>query len=101
MDGHHGPGDHHEGRVLVSVSGSVHPDLVWRLFDLIPGLEQCEPEHRHSHNHHNHHHSHNNNKFATYNVVYSNPNSAIYARDKLNGFEYPPGRPLFSDTFLA
>ena len=30
-------------------------------------------------------------RFTTYNVVYSSPNGAVYARDKLNGFEYPPG----------
>ena len=30
-------------------------------------------------------------RFTTYNVVYSSPNAAVYARDKLNGFEYPPG----------
>lgn len=72
-------------RVVANVSSAVVYDLVWRLFDLVPGLEHCErvgpasgdPK---------------NNRLTAYQILYNNPQSAVYSRDKLNGFEYPPGQ---------
>lgn len=72
-------------RVVANVSSSVIYDLVWKLFDLVPGLEHCErvgPSTVDSKN----------SRLTSYQILYNNPQSAVYARDKLNGFEYPPGQ---------
>ena len=87
-------------RLTVLGSLAVNEDQLWRLFDLIPGLDYCEvptvkiflilvkinisnakvrevdqPNQR-----------------MVGLAVYTNPNSAAYARKKLHGFEYPPGQ---------
>ncbi|XP_075685629.1 RNA-binding protein 45 isoform X2 [Rhinoderma darwinii] len=57
-------------------------DQMYGLFDLIPGLEFCEVQR---------------DMYATYAhavVQYQNIASAIYAKYKLHGFEYPPGNRL-------
>ena len=72
-------------RLSVSASGMVNQDQLWKLFDLVPGLDYCEP-------------TSNRNRQATmkayFNVVYNNPQSTAYAKEKLHGFEYPPGHRL-------
>lgn len=55
---------------------------MWRLFDIIPGLEFCQITGESSRT----------SNFAT--AVYNNPEAAAYARDKLHGLEYPPGERL-------
>ncbi|NWJ00669.1 RBM45 protein, partial [Crypturellus undulatus] len=57
------------------------------LFDLIPGLEYCDIQRD----------PHMNNGYAV--IQYSSAASAIYAKHKLHGFEYPPGNRLIV-TFL-
>uniref|UniRef100_A0A8C7A4Q9 RNA binding motif protein 45 n=1 Tax=Nothoprocta perdicaria TaxID=30464 RepID=A0A8C7A4Q9_NOTPE len=57
------------------------------LFDLIPGLEYCDIQRD----------PHTNNGYAV--IQYSSAASAIYAKHKLHGFEYPPGNRLIV-TFL-
>ncbi|XP_025948237.2 RNA-binding protein 45 isoform X1 [Dromaius novaehollandiae] len=57
------------------------------LFDLIPGLEYCDIQRD----------PHTNNGYAV--IQYSSAASAIYAKYKLHGFEYPPGNRL-TVTFL-
>ena len=57
-------------------------DQLWRLFDLVPGLDYCEL-----------YRDVRNNR-AVGGAVYTNARSASYARDKLHGFEYPPGERL-------
>ncbi|KAE8580804.1 hypothetical protein XENTR_v10024547 [Xenopus tropicalis] len=52
------------------------------LFDLVPGLEYCEVQ-RDPYN-----------SFGHAIVQYQNISSAIYAKFKLHGFEYPPGNRL-------
>ena len=72
-------------RLVANVSSSIVYDLVWRLFDLVPGLEHCErvgPSVGDVKS----------NKLTSYQMLYNNSQSAVYARDKLNGFEYPPGQ---------
>ncbi|XP_069839108.1 RNA-binding protein 45 isoform X2 [Dendropsophus ebraccatus] len=57
-------------------------DQLYSLFDLIPGLDFCEVQR---------------DLYATYAhavVQYQNISSAIYAKFKLHGFEYPPGNRL-------
>ena len=72
-------------RLVANVSSVVGYDLVWRLFDLVPGLEHCERVGQSSSDGKS-------NKVTSYQMLYNNSQSAVYARDKLNGFEYPPGQ---------
>ncbi|XP_075161760.1 RNA-binding protein 45-like [Haematobia irritans] len=62
----------------VVVSKTIKQDQLWRLFDIVPGLDYCQIL-----------------KEGDYNneaiVVYHNPESAIYAKEKVHGFEYPVG----------
>jgi len=73
-------------RLTVSASGMVNQDQIWKLFDLVPGLDYCEP----SSNRNMPSMSRGSMK-AFFNVIYNNPQSAAYAKEKLHGFEYPPG----------
>ncbi|XP_048468279.1 RNA-binding protein 45-like [Rhincodon typus] len=55
-------------------------EQIYSLFDVIPGLEYCEIQ---------------NDPNMGYAVVrYNNVASAVHAKEKLNGFEYPPGNQL-------
>ncbi|KAM8934444.1 RNA-binding protein 45 isoform 2-T2 [Pelodytes ibericus] len=57
-------------------------EQIYSLFDLIPGLEYCEVQR---------------DLYSSYGhavVQYQNISSAIYAKYKLHGFEYPPGNRL-------
>ncbi|CAI9556799.1 unnamed protein product [Staurois parvus] len=57
-------------------------EQLYGLFDLVPGLEFCELQR---------------DLYSTYShavVQYQNISSAIYAKYKLHGFEYPPGNRL-------
>ncbi|PIO29958.1 hypothetical protein AB205_0178600 [Aquarana catesbeiana] len=57
-------------------------EQLYSLFDLVPGLEFCEVQR---------------DLYSTYShavVQYQNISSAIYAKYKLHGFEYPPGNRL-------
>lgn len=74
-------------RLAVITSPIINQDQLWRLFDLVPGLDYCElkrPDGRGR--------DRQNKAFGT--VVYNNPQSATYAKEKLHGFEYPPGHRL-------
>ncbi|XP_066975232.1 RNA-binding protein 45 isoform X1 [Macrobrachium rosenbergii] len=76
-------------RLTVIASPLLNQDQLWKLFDLIPGLDYCDlrkdrkagqvPPHQ---------------ARGVATVVYNNPQSATYAREKLHGFEYPPGQRL-------
>eukprot|EP00092_Neocalanus_flemingeri_P028795 GFUD01031260.1.p1 GENE.GFUD01031260.1~~GFUD01031260.1.p1 ORF type:complete len:452 (+),score=84.05 GFUD01031260.1:91-1446(+) len=73
-----------EGCVLTVVcSPSVNEDQLWRLFDLIPGLDYCEMKRVDPRS---------NRTVGT--AVYTNTRAASYAKKKLHGFEYPPGERL-------
>lgn len=77
---------------------TVNQDQLWRLFDLVPGLDYCDlkavgrggggPSHA---------------RRGQALVVYNNPQSAAYAKEKLHGFEYPPGTRMIVkfETFLG
>jgi len=74
-------------RLAVITSPIINQDQLWRLFDLIPGLDYCElkrPDGRGR--------DRQNKAYGT--VVFNNPQSATYAKEKLHGFEYPPGHRL-------
>ncbi|XP_017071621.1 RNA-binding protein 45 [Drosophila eugracilis] len=63
----------------VNVSNCVNQDQLWRLFDIIPGLDYCQIVREHGP------------RTNEALVVYDNPEAAIYAKDKLHGLEYPVG----------
>ncbi|XP_038645234.1 RNA-binding protein 45 isoform X1 [Scyliorhinus canicula] len=65
----------------VSTRGVLTHEQVYSLFDIIPGLEYCEIQR---------------DPYLGYGkgyalVRYNNVASAVYAKEKLHGFEYPPG----------
>ena len=68
-------------------------EKLWKMFDIIPGLETCEllnADHATDRG------------YGT--VVYNNPNSAAYAIEKLCGFDYPLGSRImikFDDSVPA
>lgn len=70
-------------RLTVQCSLTVNEDQLWRLFDLVPGLDYCEVREVDQPNHR-----------VLGLAVYTNPTAASYARNKLHGFEYPPGHRL-------
>lgn len=94
-----------ETTLTVICSPSLTQDHLWRLFDIIPGLDYCRLN------------DDLNSRSNTATVVYSSMQSAKHAKDKLHGLEYPlgerlivklcPGQPdlasagqLLADTFF-
>ncbi|CAL4060920.1 unnamed protein product, partial [Meganyctiphanes norvegica] len=71
-------------RLTVIASPTLNQDQLWKLFDLIPGLDYCDLRKDRK--------SGQARGVAT--VVYNNTQSATYAKEKLHGFEYPPGQRL-------
>lgn len=69
--------------LMVSSRASITQDQVYSLFDLIPGMDYCEMQ-QDSYG------------FSTGQAMirYNNLGSAVYAKNKLDGFEYPPGNRL-------
>jgi len=74
-------------RLSVIASSSVNQDQLWRLFDLIPGLDYCELKRSDTR-------GRDRSGKSVGTVVFNNPQSATYAKEKLHGFEYPPGHRL-------
>ncbi|XP_051566453.1 RNA-binding protein 45 [Myxocyprinus asiaticus] len=74
--------------LMVSSRTAITQEQVYGLFDLIPGMDFCELQ-RDQYG------------FSKGQAVvrYNNLGSAVYAKEKLNGFEYPPGNRL-SVTFI-
>lgn len=75
---------HTPTRLFVIVSVSLNQDQVARLFDIIPGMQMCDVKRNHKTGE---------SKGFAY-ITYNSVGSAIYAKEKLNGFEYPPGSKL-------
>ncbi|CAL1528800.1 unnamed protein product [Lymnaea stagnalis] len=90
-----GPGYHHIGtgpmdiladypttssgsRLIIQAPIGLTQGYLSKLFNLIPGMEYCDL----------------NETTGLAYARYSSPQCAAYARDKLNGFEYPLGSPL-------
>lgn len=82
-------------RLSIVASSTLNQDQLWKLFDLIPGLDYCEMK-REAKNRQQQGRCQ-----AT--VVYNNAQAAAYAKEKLHGFEYPPGQRLIVkyDHFTA
>ncbi len=85
---YHHPNTSHEAginnRLFVIVSTMVGQEQLNRLFDLIPGMEICDLKR---------HYTTGDSKGFAY-VTYNSITAAMYAKEKLNGFEYPPGSKL-------
>lgn len=71
-----------EASLSIVCSAALNQDQLWRLFDIIPGLDFCQITGECSRT----------SNYAT--AVYNNADAAAYARDKLHGLEYPPGERL-------
>ncbi|XP_061693218.1 RNA-binding protein 45 [Syngnathoides biaculeatus] len=69
--------------LMVSTRAALSQEQIFALFDIIPGMEYCELQ-RDAYGMSKGHAM----------IRYSNLGSALYAKDKLNGFEYPPGNRL-------
>uniref|UniRef100_I3IYY4 RNA binding motif protein 45 n=1 Tax=Oreochromis niloticus TaxID=8128 RepID=I3IYY4_ORENI len=69
--------------LMVSTRVALNQEQIFSLFDIIPGMEYCELQRD----------AYGMNKGHAL-IRYSNLGSALYAREKLNGFEYPPGNRL-------
>lgn len=71
-------------RLFAIVSPTLTQDQLSSLFDLIPGMDYCDLKRdRNTHE----------SRGIAY-ILYKSLSSAIYAKEKLNGFEYPPGSRL-------
>ncbi|KAJ0066867.1 hypothetical protein NL108_004841, partial [Boleophthalmus pectinirostris] len=75
--------------LMVSTRAALSQEQYFALFDLIPGLEYCELQRDYGMK-----------KLIIHFpsgqalIRYNNLGSAVYAKEKLNGFEYPPGNRL-------
>lgn len=80
------PDLNNDGITKLQVIGcpSLNQDQMWKLFDIIPGMDYCQlrldGQQRPLR--------------SITTVVYASPQAAAYACDKLHGFEYPPGNRL-------
>ncbi|CAG00334.1 unnamed protein product, partial [Tetraodon nigroviridis] len=76
--------------LMVSTRAGLSQEQIFALFDLIPGMEYCELQ-RDAYGMSKGHAI----------IRYNNLGSAVYARDKLNGFEYPPGNRLVGFSAMS
>ena len=75
---------HTPTRLFVKVSPMIGAEQLSRLFDIIPGMQMCDLKRNYGTGE---------SKGFAY-VTYNSVGSAIYAKEKLNGFEYPLGSKL-------
>lgn len=69
-------------KLIVICNPMCTKQQLWKLFDIVPGLEFCQYKYD------------NQQSSAVVEVIYSSHLSAKYAKEKLHGFEYPPGSKL-------
>lgn len=67
-------------RLTIIAHRSLNQDQLWRLCDFFPGLDYCNVRH--------------DQKQCYASVVYNSSAAAAIAKEKLHGFEYPPGQRL-------
>ncbi|CAG9769021.1 unnamed protein product [Ceutorhynchus assimilis] len=91
-----GPSGINEGftKLTVIASPDINQDQLWKLFDIVPGLDYCEIRYQGGHMQP---------ARAIGEIVYASPQWAAHAKDKLHGFEYPPGfrlivKPVFDGS---
>lgn len=87
----HYPNSEGYTRLQVIAHPALNQDQLWKLFDIVPGLDYChlktDVRYRMPRGQ------------AT--VVYSHPSAAAYAREKFHGFEYPPGHRMIVKPDMA
>ncbi|XP_066260581.1 RNA-binding protein 45 [Euwallacea similis] len=88
-----GPSGVNEGytRLNVIASPDINQDQMWKLFDIVPGLDYCQVRYQGGHMRPTR---------AVGEVVYTSPQWAAHAKEKLHGFEYPPGFRLIVKPIL-
>ncbi|KAG5880612.1 hypothetical protein JTB14_008741 [Gonioctena quinquepunctata] len=69
-------------RLTVIASPMVNQDQIWKLFDLVPTMDYCQVRYEGDRMRPSR---------AIAEVVYAEARWASYAKEKLHGFEYPPG----------
>ncbi|XP_068183427.1 RNA-binding protein 45 [Antennarius striatus] len=69
--------------LMMSTRAALSQEQIFALFDIIPGMEYCELQKD----------AYGMSKGHAL-IRYSNLGSAVYAKEKFNGFEYPPGNRL-------
>lgn len=74
--------------LMISTRAALTQEQIFALFDIIPGMEYCELQ-RDAYGMSKGHAL----------IRYNNLGSAVYAKEKLNGFEYPPGNRLVVTFF--
>jgi len=67
-------------RLCIMVNPILTQDKLWKLFDVVPGLQHCELHTRDA-----------TGEKIYGSVVYDTPKAAAYAMEKLHGFDYPLG----------
>ncbi|KAL1497511.1 hypothetical protein ABEB36_008459 [Hypothenemus hampei] len=79
-----GPSGANEGytKLTVIASPDINQDQLWKLFDIVPGLDYCQVRYQGGHMRP---------ARAIGEVVYTSSQWAAHAKEKLHGFEYPPG----------
>ena len=78
-------------RLAVTATNGNSQGHIWRLFDLVPGLDNCEQKPGGGGGGYRQSSRGGGGGDAQYLVQYNNAQSASYAKEKLHGFEYPPG----------
>lgn len=68
-------------KLIAIVSPQINQDQLWKLFDVVPGLDYC----------HLRLEGHPKPNRGVASIVYNSSQWAAYAKEKLHGFEYPPG----------
>ena len=75
---------HTPTRLFVIHATMISQEQLARLFDIIPGMQLCDVKKNYNTGE---------SKGFAY-ITYNSVGSAVYAKEKLNGFEYPPGTKL-------
>lgn len=75
-------GSMQEAMLTVICSPLLREEHLWRLFDIIPGLEYCRIHEDYL------------GRTISATVTYNNVAAAVYAKTKLHNFEFPPGERL-------
>ncbi|XP_060516508.1 RNA-binding protein 45 [Cylas formicarius] len=73
-------------KLTVIANPMVTEDQLWKLFDIVPGMDYCQLNYEGG--------GMERSARAVAEVVYTHPQWAAHAKEKLHGFEYPPGSRL-------
>lgn len=80
-------------RIIVSAASELTQDQMWRLADLVPGMDYCERKPSGGDFNHGGYPVASDNLFV---IQYKSLDSATHAKERLHGFEYPTGSRLIA-----